>query len=381
MPGPLNTFENVYLPPGNKVVERAKYRSRGTKPYVPREYYMTVHKVNLSSYDDRYDYPLGLPNIGNIGTLRMSDFTSDYGELYNLAYASFKNKLGQTAGFGINAIQSRQNMDMITKRVTQLASFANHVRKYRFGAAASALGLTALPRPKKVGDFDTRGKTRRIESWQVRNDRVRKNIKVRRSAKSFADNFLEFQFGWAPLVNDIYTAVNILQRPFPMERIKGARQKSFKQTDSVAGPYGFTTYDYALRTQLCAFVQVSNPNLRLADLLGLVNPAVILLDAVPFSFVAGWFVNLEQVLSSFTDFAGLSITRGCVTSSLTGATTSIHPYSPTNPWTSWRQGSMFEIRRTVGLGSGPTLRIKPPWTCSPVRGLIATSLLVQKLKG
>lgn len=59
-----------------------------------------------------------------------------------------------------------------------------------------------------------------------------------------------------------------------------------------------------------AEVAVSNPNLWLANQLGLINPGTIALELVPFSFVFGWFVNLEQVISSMTDLYGLTLSNG-----------------------------------------------------------------------
>lgn len=54
-------------------------------------------------------------------------------------------------------------------------------------------------------------------------------------------------------------------------------------------------------------VRVTNPNLLLFNQLGLVNPAYVLWDAVPFSFVADWFLPVGRYLQSYSDWVGLHL--------------------------------------------------------------------------
>lgn len=376
MPGPINSDYLTYAPyPQGSVVvtEVIKRRSRGPKPYVPRPYYYSARKV-VKAEDTRYPGLFGA-DIEGANLLTLTDFQSDFSVMYNSCYEKFKNKLGQSAGLGINAVQGRQAMEMITRRSLQMVGFVQNLRKFNFGKAAESLGMTVVKSPVRKSRF---------ESKDLRKKREVDSRKLRRKAKAFADNFLEFHFGWEPIVKDIYSAIDVLQRRFPSEVIRVASSRAwnhtyFSSTSPVTG-LATTTYDYKYRMQMCAYVSVSNPNLRFADLLGLINPATVAFDAVPFSFVLGWFVNVEQVLSSFTDFAGLSILNPCITKSLSGTTTQIKAPGSSFTWTRNIVGRKFELQRELGLGSGPTLRVKQPWSVSPTRGLTAISLLLQKMR-
>jgi hypothetical protein len=58
---------------------------------------------------------------------------------------------------------------------------------------------------------------------------------------------------------------------------------------------------------MSATVQVTNPNMFLANQLGFLNPALVAWELVPFSFVVDWFVNVGAVISSMTDFMGCTL--------------------------------------------------------------------------
>lgn len=58
---------------------------------------------------------------------------------------------------------------------------------------------------------------------------------------------------------------------------------------------------------------LENKNLFLANRLGLVNPAAVAWELVPFSFVVDWFTNFGGYLDGFTDLVGLSYTDAYTT--------------------------------------------------------------------
>lgn len=61
------------------------------------------------------------------------------------------------------------------------------------------------------------------------------------------------------------------------------------------------------KVTIAANVRVKNPNLWLANQLGLINPVQMVNEGIMFSFVLDWFSNLSQVISQMTDFVGLEI--------------------------------------------------------------------------
>jgi hypothetical protein len=110
--------------------------------------------------------------------------------------------------------------------------------------------------------------------------------------------------------------------------------------------------------------------------LGFINPISVAWALVPFSFIVDWFVNVQQVLEQFTDFAGLTLSNPATTAFYEldyayDRTDIYHPGGYT--YKSW------EMVRTQGL-SGPVLHLRPWKGLSPYRGATAIALLLGVLK-
>jgi hypothetical protein len=141
-----------------------------------------------------------------------------------------------------------------------------------------------------------------------------------------------------------------------------------------------STHKGKVRVRCGVEVQVDNPNLYLANKLGLTNPALIVYDAIPFSFVVNWFVTIEQFLSQMNMFAGVTVKNPWMSVKLTDACTTTEKY--TAPYYGESGDSTCKTRGTsfVRTTSLPTYAIarKPVILTSPTRALIAVSLLIVK---
>lgn len=357
--GPFTRTETVKGPPNfygfrpdHLTYSRTWYRQR--RPYtLPLTFTYLRRQV------------LGSTNLGNVGYDDISSclgpFTLNSGtwfpDTYNRAYAKFKNLVTpDNAGMAINLHQRQQAMDMIANRSLQILRSARALSKLRFGDAAKALGLSRPPM-----------------SWKQR-------------GKSFGDMFLEAHFGWEPLVKDIGSSIEILQKGVPPMYIvaaaKGSRDNTAVNTTSDPETFDYTSY--LTYWKIAAHVSVSNPNLYLANELGFVNPALVAWDAIPFSFVLGWFLNVDSFLSSFSDFWGLNIINPSVTCHVIAGrslrwTQKAYGTPPKRTQTKGASFQTVQTQRTIGSIPGPTLRFSNPWVISPVRALTSVSLLLQQL--
>jgi len=270
---------------------------------------------------------------------------------YAQAYGKFREAVrGDTPEMAVNLAERKQSLDMIARRSIQLWKFTRAVRQFRWGDAAKHLGLRSSATPPKS--------------------------RLKENAKAFGNNWLEFHFGWSPLIGDIGNAVELLQgdlRPFRVQK----RFSYYSTSKAVVG--SSPTYDQVFLDQSRVVIQadlvVTNPNLLLANQLGFVNPATVAWELVPFSFVVDWFANVGDFLGSFSDFWGVSLHQPFVTRFQKRQMSSSARKDPRQ----WKGTSIFETR-TVGSPPGPKLLIRPPWRLSPTRALTSVGLLLQRLR-
>lgn len=296
---------------------------------------------------------VGNPNLGGadagLSLIYSGSFAQDVrGPVLNRAYGRFKDKLGETASMGVTIAQFEQASDMIVGRATQLRTFVQALRRADIPGAARAL-KTPLPPP------------------------TRKRMEKYARSKSLSSQILEWNFGWAPTISDIYASCEILTSEPVFAVIKG---KASTSVDNYSrSPYQYSM-DHRLKMsvygQVIASVSVANPNLRLLSQLGLVNPLTFAYELVPWSFLLGWVSNVEQVLSSYTDLLGLRVDNPMTTFGFKGVHDRI--------WRDFTFGSSTNVarmERTSGLYK-PTFFFKT-LQFQPTRAANAISLLILQL--
>lgn len=286
-------------------------------------------------------------------------------DLANKLNARLMSKLGDPASLGITLVQYRQAMDMMTNRLTSVYLFARDLKKLRIRSAIDRL-------VHANGSEQVRKRLRDTEA------------RMKRTAKDFAGNFLELHFGWVPLAQDVYQSMEVLSAPIPYGKLRVSAKVlvdaekldylNFWETQS-------TRHKAVYRGVTGCEVQVTNPNLYLLNQMGLLNPSAVVWDAIPWSFVAGWFWNVDQYLRSFTDFAGCTVTNGYWNTTISSAAerTRSNRY-PGYQGQSIVNTSAKSFRRINSLPD-VTLRAKGIKLPSVTRGLTAASLLAQFLKG
>lgn len=253
---------------------------------------------------------------------------------------------------------------MISSRTLQIVRFVIKLRRLDFVGAGRELGL----------------------NLSVNKRLSRKLLKKKRGLRTIAGTFLEYHFGWEPLIKDIGGAIDVLQGGIPPSAVHGRGSERIWYLDNTHtgtppnDVFETRRTEAKLTCKISTLVRVSDPNLWLANQLGFINPAAIAWDLVPFSFVVDWFVNVNEFLNSYTDMWGLSFDMPCTSFSIRG-TSSIHIISKGNyGYTCKLSGGCFEFYRSPGIGAGPSLKVRNIRGISPTRGITAISLLIQKLR-
>lgn len=272
--------------------------------------------------------------------------------VWNKAYENFKEKaVGETSSLGITFAQWRQSLGMVANRAWQLGSAARHLLRGRPNSFLTALGLA--PQPK----------------YSRRN---------RDYTKKGADIFLEYSFGWKPLVTDMHSAM--LQCEENPPAYHAAQGSSLSLIDSRVSPGNYVYLQGGYSVTQRATVNVINPNLFLASQLGLVNPGSVVFDAIPFSFVVDWFFDVQNWIDSFTDFLGVAVSDAAITETYRGAVLA-YPYDPKVYLQVPQEFNVVRLmRRRPGLiRPYPNLDVLGNSGKSLVRAANAVSLLTQIL--
>lgn len=194
----------------------------------------------------------------------------------------------QSVNLAVAVGEGSRTVGLIAQNATKIAKAGLALRKGNFRGAAQALGGS----PKG-------------------------NSKFERGGRSVTQGWLELQYGWKPLLNDIYGAAQFLAQQnnwSPRSRIQSSSKrmvvrnsviesdlqtKRTKQTDTYEVKY------------VVYFQEPSGASPRTA--LGLSNPLAVAWELVPFSFVVDWFLPLGDYFSNVDSTIGATFVKGCVT--------------------------------------------------------------------
>jgi len=202
-----------------------------------------------------------------------------YPSVYDKAYA----RMYQKANLALSLWEAGKSLRMIAMRARQIALAARYLKRLQFHAFANTLGIRGYHPPSR--------------------SRVRK---ITQSGGDVSSLWLEYTFGWKPLVQDIYNATQVLQQDFNFSKFKASRSVPAYVDYVNSSGFGYAA-SAAVWCNVGGYVRITNPNLFLANQLGLTNPAAVAYDAIPFSFVLDWFLPVQKFLASFQNDVGLEM--------------------------------------------------------------------------
>lgn len=239
--------------------------------------------------------------------------SSEAQDTRNKRYARLVQKLyaGDSASMGAFFGELGSSVKMIAERAQQLAS---GLRSLKRGDVAQAMRTWApKPRYRKIQGI-TVGGIYRQEIWAEfppYSPRPRKPNPGKRR-KTFSENLLELDYGWTPLVKDIFDFAAVVNGGVcPPFDVKASASRTFRVNAYSANSYQQDTriYKVDFRASCGGSVTVSNPWLHLAAKMGVVNPVAIAWEVMPFTFFSDQFFNIGQMLNAPTELLGLDFTN------------------------------------------------------------------------
>lgn len=348
---------------GSLYIERLRYVQK--KPYdLPLAYRFdrvkTVNALSTGMFGGSFS---GLANASTgkaplpsgLGPHYYSNYADEIAWSKNFARAKFVEECGEIALMAVNWAERKQAYDSIADIATRLYRAARFLRKGDIKMFLSVLSISK--------------NDRRFEGWSPR-----------KIAREWSNIWLAYHFGWEPLVKDIHAAVEVVSKPFEPKTIevKGKKvlcrhYRSWNRTYTS----GYCEVSGQVRCKVGATVKVDSQYAYVAGRWGIVNPAVIAWELIPFSFVVDWFSNVGDYLNQATDLLGIEITNPYHTVFMRLKSTYHDSYKP--PYTGFCRVEMEStyMERSLSI-PGVTLGKRPPYRLSVVRAATAISLLVQQ---
>lgn len=199
----------------------------------------------------------------------------------------------QQLDIGMALATRKQTADLIAATAARLARAYSAAKQRKFTQAAKELGIRNSVRP---------------------------------GTKSAASGWLQLQFGWMPLVNDIYGAYGLLQRAPKGEGDLVVLRVNDQSSGVVESSQDYFPYEkqygggklkvrklYRRDFKQSYWWKVNSAALFEAQSSGLTDPAVIAWDLVPFSFVVDWLLPVGQFLRNCTADLGFTYLGGSQT--------------------------------------------------------------------
>jgi hypothetical protein len=279
---------------------------------------------------------------------------------YNKAYSRLQDKLKtETASMGAFFAEGRSALQMVATRATQLLGAFSALKRGDFRAFTKSLNVRPLEKHRNT-------------RWS--------------KPKDASAIWLEYWMGWAPAIGDLYSCAEVLSSMPPWGDVAATGTEPFskKVVDAWPDPVDWIvlqehSVDAKCRVKIQCRVRVTNPNLFLASQLGLVNPASVVLEVLPFSWLVGWFVNFEQLVAHLTDFSGLEITDIMITRSVKYSGLMHYGYRRYGVYENLlcHPSGVHMQRLTPSSIDAPLLQFRMLDRLSITRGLTAMSLLTQ----
>lgn len=237
--------------------------------------------------------------------------------------------------------EAGKTLEMITDRARRVTRALSALRRGRINEIRQAL---AISRKKRLPS-NLEGKTPRDV--------------LGLSSKEMHNTWLELQYGWKPLLNDIHGAAKTLaELSFKRDQstLTGYARRERKLLASGTGyePAGLLVSE----AKVWVTVRVKERSTKTLNSLGFLNPLQIAWELVPFSFVADWFVNIGDCIAEATAFAGVTVLDGGFSECLTF--TGVMIEANHSGWDKPLLNSYMyrNYRRTPGVQYMPRLRVK-----------------------
>lgn len=188
---------------------------------------------------------------------------------------ALNNLLSQKATIGSALGEARQTVNMLADATKAAASYLNAIKR------GNLLKLFRQQRNRADG------------------------------GRAAANAWLEYHYGWKPLAKDVYDAQQQVHRHLSQGMPINATGSASKQGESTFDVRDEIQSETWWHTVVCHLhATLDNPSSAYLNTFGLINPASIAWELVPFSFAVDWIMPVGKTLEAATATVGLTFHGG-----------------------------------------------------------------------
>lgn len=223
----------------------------------------------------------------------------------NQAISRLQSQLNQTSGnLMVTMAEADKTAAHLAHTATRLVSAFRNLKRGRLGDFARDLGMT----------------TKVSEVRAYRNSWRRKSVQGSDMRQFVANSWLEYSYGWKPLLQDFHAQAENLARVmtdygYVVHEAKASARTGRKvYTEKYTEPNLYYASEKTVwvsnRVSFTVRYRIQNGSQQVANNFGLLNPLEVAWEVIPFSFVADWFLPVGDFLQSLTAYNGLEFSGG-----------------------------------------------------------------------
>lgn len=244
-----------------------------------------------------------------------------------------KNSLGLGDLYGPIGIPTALRNELVTKALNKIADQKANLGE-NLATLHQTIGLMKSPLSSLVEGVRSVYANKALRPFLYKSAR---DIRRAGPVNVAAAEYLKYVYGWKPLMQDVYGLIEMAKgsakNPLLLNATVSKKSQEQSALKTYFDPSNITSNELGpcdVRSRAsCSLWAEVNPNaanIRSLNQLGLLNPASLAWELVPWSFVVDWLVPIGPVLSAFTAPVGLNFVNGSISNRVSSG----------GPYTHWR---------------------------------------------
>lgn len=236
---------------------------------------------------------------------------NDPSHIVGASYIAERRLREKTSGMAVNLAQAfgerKQTAKLISNSSERLFQAMHAIKKGNLKLAADKLGIGQVKLYNRFGRQVGHSPNREIDVGNV---------------------WLEYKYGWKPLMQDIKGSIDLLTRKMtlPDGMRVSATGRAYEENRPPPGNYPKWSQ---LKTTLCklAFTfKLEDEADLIASASGVNNPALLAWELIPYSFVWDWLMPVGDYLERLTAYDGFKLSHGTISNMTTGTYVADYSY-------------------------------------------------------